>query len=113
MVSKKQLFFKLTLGLNMTTAFQKLQKKIFPSLPVAVFSPPALAETNIFFSLPYSSFAKLKQIIAGTYPGRLGARCTGLGCQTLAPKKDFLTFYLKIFFKHPRRRVFRFSIYVI
>ena len=48
-----------------------------------------------------------------TYPGRLGARYTGLGAQTLAPKKGFLTFYLKIFFKHPRRRVFRYSIYVI
>ena len=32
-----------------------------------------------------------------TYPGRLGARYTGLGAQTLAPKKGFLTFYLKIF----------------
>ena len=32
-----------------------------------------------------------------TYPGRLGARYTGLGAQTLAPKKSFLTFYLKIF----------------
>ena len=50
---------------------------------------------------------------AVTYPGRLGARYTGLGAQTLAPKKGFLTFYLKIFFKHPRRRVFRYSIYVI
>ena len=45
-----------------------------------------------------------------TYPGRLGARYTGLGTQTLAPKKSFLTFYLKIFFKHPQRRVFRYSI---
>ena len=34
---------------------------------------------------------------AVTYPGRLGARYTGLGAQTLAPKKGFLTFYLKIF----------------
>ena len=47
------------------------------------------------------------------HPGRLGARYTGLGAQTLAPKKGFLTFHLKIFFKHPRRRVFRYSIYVI
>ena len=47
------------------------------------------------------------------YPGRLGAWYTGLGTQTLAPKKGFLTFYLKIFFKHPRRRVFRYSIYVL
>ena len=30
-----------------------------------------------------------------------------------APKKGFLTFYLKIFFKHPQKRVFRYSIYVI
>ena len=51
--------------------------------------------------------------LAVTYPGRLGARYTGLGAQTLAPKKGFLTFYLKIFFKHPRRRVFRYSIHVI
>ena len=48
-----------------------------------------------------------------TYPGRLGARYTGLGAQTLVPKKGFLTFYLKIFFKHPQRRVFCYSIYVI
>ena len=46
---------------------------------------------------------------AVTYPGRLAS----LGAQTLAPKKGFLTFYLKIFFKHPWRRVFRYSIYVI
>ena len=32
-----------------------------------------------------------------TYPGRLGTGYTGLGAQTLAPKKGFLTFYLKIF----------------
>ena len=32
-----------------------------------------------------------------TYPGCLGAQYTGLGTQTLAPKKGFLTFYLKIF----------------
>ena len=50
---------------------------------------------------------------AVTYPGCLGAGYTSLGAQTLAPKKGFLTFYLKIFFKHPRRRVFRYSIYVI
>ena len=48
-----------------------------------------------------------------TYPGRLGARYTGLGTQTVAPKKGFLTFYLKIFFKHPQRKVFRYSIYII
>ena len=48
-----------------------------------------------------------------TYPGHLGAQYTGLGSQILVPKKGFLTFYLKIFFKHPRRRVFRYSIYVI
>ena len=36
-----------------------------------------------------------------TYPGCLGAWYTSLGTQTLAPKKGFLTFYLKIFFKHP------------
>ena len=47
------------------------------------------------------------------YPGRLGARYTGLGAQILAPKKGFLTFYLKIFFKYPRGRVFRYLIYVI
>ena len=48
-----------------------------------------------------------------THPGRLGAGYTGLGAKTLAPKKGFLTFYLKIFFKDPRRKVFRYSIYVI
>ena len=32
-----------------------------------------------------------------TYPGRLRAWYTSLGAQTLAPKKGFLTFYLKIF----------------
>ena len=48
-----------------------------------------------------------------TYPGRLGAQYTGLGTQTLALKKVFLTFYLKIFFKHPQRRVCRYSIYII
>ena len=48
-----------------------------------------------------------------TYLGHLGAQYTGFGTQTLAPKKGFLTFYLKIFFKHPRRRVFCYSIYVI
>ena len=32
-----------------------------------------------------------------TYPGCLGARYNSLGAQTLAPKKGFLTFYLKIF----------------
>ena len=32
-----------------------------------------------------------------TYPGHLRAQYTGLGTQTLAPKKGFLTFYLKIF----------------
>ena len=47
------------------------------------------------------------------YPGRLGARYTGLVTQTLVPKKGFLTFYLNIFFKHSWRRVFRYSIYVI
>ena len=47
------------------------------------------------------------------YPGHLGAQYTGLGTQTLAPKKGFLTFYLKIFFKHPQRRVFCYSIYII
>ena len=50
---------------------------------------------------------------AVTYPGRLGAGYTSLGAQTLAPKKGFLTFYLKIFCKHPQRTVFRNSIYVI
>ena len=50
---------------------------------------------------------------AVTYPGRLGAWYTSLGTQTLAPKKGFLTFYGKIFFKHTRRRVFHYSIYVI
>ena len=44
------------------------------------------------------------------YPGRLGARYTGLGAQTLAPKKGFLTFYLTIFFKHPRRSVSLFKL---
>ena len=48
-----------------------------------------------------------------TYPGRLEAQYTGLGAQTLEPKKGFLTINLKIFFKHPWRRVFRYSIYVI
>ena len=50
---------------------------------------------------------------AVTYPGRLRAWYTSLGTQTLAPKKGFLTFYWKIFFKHPRRRVFHYSVYVI
>ena len=50
---------------------------------------------------------------AVTYPGRLGAGYTSLGAQTLAPKKGFLTFSLKIFCKHPQRTVFRNSIYVI
>ena len=47
------------------------------------------------------------------YPGRLGAWYTSLGTQTLVPKKGFLTIYLKIFFKHPQRRVFHYSISVI
>ena len=47
------------------------------------------------------------------YPGCLGAWYTSLGAQTLALKKGFLTFYFKIFFKHPWRRVSRYSIYVI
>ena len=33
------------------------------------------------------------------YPGHLEDWYTGLGTQTLVPKKVFLTFYLKIFFK--------------
>ena len=52
-------------------------------------------------------------VFSVTYPGRLGDRYTGFGAQTLVPKKGFLTFYLKIFFKHPWRRVFRYSIYII
>ena len=44
---------------------------------------------------------------------KFGSRYTGLGTPTLVPKKGFLTFYLKIFFKHPQRRVFCYSIYVI
>ena len=52
-------------------------------------------------------------LLAVTYPGHSGGRYTDLGTQTLAPKKVFLTFYLKIFFKHPWRGVFRYSIYVI
>ena len=47
------------------------------------------------------------------YPGRLEAWYTSLGAQTLVPKKGFLTIYLKIFFKHPQRRVFHYSISVI
>ena len=31
-----------------------------------------------------------------TYPGRLGARYTGLGAQTLAPKKGFLTSFSSV-----------------
>ena len=45
-----------------------------------------------------------------TYPGCLGARYNSLGAQTLAPKKGFLTFYLKIFFKHPWRSVSLFNL---
>ena len=45
-----------------------------------------------------------------TYPGCLRAWYTSLGTQTLVPKKGFLSFYLKIFFKHPLRRVFCYSI---
>ena len=33
---------------------------------------------------------------AVTYPGRLGARYTGLGAQTLAPKKGFLTSFFSV-----------------
>ena len=44
------------------------------------------------------------------YPGCLAAWYTGLGAQTLAPKKGFLTFYLKIFFKHPWRSVSLFNL---
>ena len=50
--------------------------------------------------------------ISVVYPGCLGAWYTSLGTQTLVPKKGFLTFYLKIFFK-PQRRVFLYSIYII
>ena len=66
-------------------------------------------------NLPYLNLNifRTKNGITVMYPGRLGAQYAGLGTQTLAPKKGFLTFYLKIFFKHPRRRVFRYSIYVI
>lgn len=65
MVSEKQLFFKLTLGLKYDNSLSKIaKKKIFPSLPVAVFSPPALTETNIFLFLCLTVFlAKLEQII--------------------------------------------------
>ena len=49
-------------------------------------------------------------ILSLTYPGRLGAQYTGLGTQTLVPKKGFLTFYLKIFFKHPWRSVSLFNL---
>ena len=61
-------------------------------------------------------------VITVTYPGCLGAQYTGLGTQTLVPKKGFSIFCLKIsfkhprrrvFFKHPRRRVFHYSIYLI
>ena len=45
-----------------------------------------------------------------TYPDRLGAQYTGLDTQTLASEKGFLTFYLKIFFKHPRRSVSLFNL---
>ena len=31
-----------------------------------------------------------------TYSGRLGARYTGLGAQTLAPKKGFLTSFFSV-----------------
>ena len=36
-------------------------------------------------------------LLAVTYPGHSGGRYTDLGTQTLATKKVFLTFYLKIF----------------
>ena len=45
-----------------------------------------------------------------TYPGHLGARYTSLGAQTLTPKKCFLTFCLKISFKHPWRSVSLFNL---
>ena len=35
-------------------------------------------------------------LLAVTYPGRLGARYTGLGTQTLAPKKSFLTSFFSV-----------------
>ena len=35
---------------------------------------------------------------AVTYPGRLGAWYTGLGAQTLAPKKAFFNFLFEDFF---------------
>ena len=38
-------------------------------------------------------------LLVVTYPGHLEDWYTGLGTQTLVPKKVFLTFYLKIFFK--------------
>lgn len=62
MVSEKQLFFKLTLGLKYDNSLSKIaKKKIFP---VAVFSPPALTEPNIFLFLCLTVFlAKLEQII--------------------------------------------------
>ena len=60
-------------------------------------------------NLPYLNLNifRTKNGITVTYPGRLGAQYAGLGTLTLAPKKGFLTFYLKVFFKHPQRRVFQ------
>lgn len=52
MVSKKQL----TLGLKYDNSLSKIAKKIFPSLPVAVLSPTALTETNIFLFLCLTVF---------------------------------------------------------
>ena len=78
----------------------------FVSSPVIFFQ-----KSFLWFSV-ITQFALLALVNTVMYPGHLGACYTGLGSQTLAHKKGFLT-YLKIFFKHPRRRVFRYSIYVI
>ena len=37
--------------------------------------------------------------IKGTYPGRLGGSFTGLGVQTLAPKKHFSSFVFSVVFQ--------------